>query len=276
MKKNKMMRIASILMVVTLLSTCAISGTFAKYVTKASGEDAARVAKWGVLLTLDGADSVFATEYELSDDHQDEGADAYTGLAVKSDVKVVAPGTTSEEAGASVNGNIAGTPEVATHYEISIKGIKDVVLPATAEDATYTDYTQLVKAEDGSYGYTGTFTLDEDYAPIVWDLTIGTVKVQAKSLTEVLARADEIAGKLSGIGAVGVDAGDDYITITLDVAPGTAMDLDFELAWKWVFEQDKDEADTLLGNIAAGVVEAPAGASTEVAATVEVLAVQID
>lgn len=272
MKKNKMMRIASVLLVMTLISTCAISGTFAKYVTKAEGSDSARVAKWGVLLTLEGADSVFAKEYELSADHQDENADAYDGLAVKSDVKVVAPGTTSEEAGASVKGSIAGTPEVATHYEIKIANIKDVLLPA----GEYTDYTQLVKAEDGTYGYTDTFELTEDYAPIVWDLTIGTVKVQAKSLTEVLARADEIAGKLSGLGAVGVDADDDSITITMDVEPGKETKMDFELAWKWVFEQGKDEADTLLGNIAAEAVEAPAGASIEVAADVSVLAVQID
>lgn len=274
MKKNKMMRIASVLLVMTLLSTCAISGTFAKYVTKASGTDSARVAKWGVVLTLDGADSVFAKEYELSADHQDEGADAYTGLAVKSDVKVVAPGTTSEEAGAAVKGSVAGTPEVATHYEISIKNIKDVLLPK----GTYTDYTELVKDEQtGKYGYTKTFELTEDYAPIVWDLTIGSVKVQAKSLTEVLARADEIAGKLSGLGAVGVKAGTDSITITMDVEPGTEQNLNFELAWKWVFEQDKDAADTLLGNLAAGVegVEAE-GATLEVSAEVEVLAVQID
>lgn len=273
MKKNKMMRIASVLLVLTLISTCAISGTFAKYVTKASGTDSARVAKWGVVLSLDGADSVFAKEYELSAEHQDEGADAYTGLAVKSDVKVVAPGTTSEEAGAAVKGSVAGTPEVATHYEISIKNIKDVLLPA----GTYTDYTELVKADDGTYGYTKTFELTEDYAPIVWDLTIGSVKVQAKSLTEVLDRADEIAGKLSSLGAVGVKAGTDSITITLDVEPGEEMDLDFELAWKWVFEQDKDAADTLLGNLAAEVEGVTAqGATLEVSAEVEVLAVQID
>ena len=47
MKKNKMMRVASALLVAVLLTTCAISGTFAKYVSTATGEDAARVAYWG-------------------------------------------------------------------------------------------------------------------------------------------------------------------------------------------------------------------------------------
>ena len=48
MKKNKMMRLASFLLVATLLTTSMISGTFAKYVTEGSASDSARVAKWGV------------------------------------------------------------------------------------------------------------------------------------------------------------------------------------------------------------------------------------
>ena len=46
-----MMRVASALLVAVLLSTCAISGTFAKYVTEGSGSDTARVAKFGVTVT---------------------------------------------------------------------------------------------------------------------------------------------------------------------------------------------------------------------------------
>ncbi len=280
MKKNKMMRIASVLLVLTLISTCAISGTFAKYVTKASGEDSARVAKWGVVLTLEGADSVFATQYDTSAEHEE-----YEGLAVKSDVKVVAPGTNSEEAGAAVEGKVAGTPEVATHYEISIKDIKDVFLP----EGEYTDYTELVKNDNGEYGYFNTFEVGENgYAPVVWDLTIGSVTVKAKSLSEVLRRADEIADKLSSMGTVAVEAGDDSITITMDVEPGTEMDLNFKLAWAWEYGEfegvsENDKADTFLGNLAfvelGGEIEdfeAPDDASIEVAATVEVLAVQID
>ena len=47
MKTNKMMRIASVLLVAVLLTTCSISGTFAKYVSQATGTDTARVAYWG-------------------------------------------------------------------------------------------------------------------------------------------------------------------------------------------------------------------------------------
>ena len=54
MKKNKMMRLASAMMVMTLMTTSVISGTFAKYVSQTSASDNARVAKWGVTLSANG------------------------------------------------------------------------------------------------------------------------------------------------------------------------------------------------------------------------------
>ena len=51
MKKNKMMRLASGLLVAVLITTSTISGTFAKYVTTADAKDEARVAKFGVVIT---------------------------------------------------------------------------------------------------------------------------------------------------------------------------------------------------------------------------------
>ena len=58
MKKNRMMRLASILLVCVLLTTSVISGTFAKYTTSANSEDKARVAKWG----FDNAASIDITD----------------------------------------------------------------------------------------------------------------------------------------------------------------------------------------------------------------------
>ncbi len=101
MKKNKMMRLASFLLVAVLLSTCAISGTFAKYVTSADASDAARVAKWGVTVTAD-AEGTFAKEYAS------DTAD-YAAATVISSEKVVAPGTS----GVLANVAVTGTPEVA-------------------------------------------------------------------------------------------------------------------------------------------------------------------
>ena len=63
MKKNVMMRVASALLVAVLMTTCAISGTFAKYTSKTTTSDNARVAKWGWGDTSISID-LFDGEYE--------------------------------------------------------------------------------------------------------------------------------------------------------------------------------------------------------------------
>lgn len=166
MKKNKMMRIASILMVATLITTCAISGTFAKYVTKASGEDKARVAKWGIVLDISGS-SVFADKYAATDAKYLEAGGVNSVVSSVEGEKVVAPGTNAKEANGQLVAHVKGTPEVATRYTLVVDKAQDVVLPA----GTYTDYTELV-LKNGEYGYFNTFTLDKAYAPIKWDLAI--------------------------------------------------------------------------------------------------------
>lgn len=104
MKKNIMMRLASFLLVAVLISTSAISGTYAKYVTKGEGFDSARVAKFGV--NVEATTTMFATTYAKTDT-------TYAGtLTVESSTadNVVAPGTS----GSMVALNVTGEPEVAT------------------------------------------------------------------------------------------------------------------------------------------------------------------
>lgn len=101
MKKNTMMRIASVLLVAVLLSTCTISGTFAKYVTEGTGTDSARVAKFGVVVT--GDSDIFDANYTGSETGWE------SKLTVNADTNVVAPGTTKTMA----NVGITGQPEVA-------------------------------------------------------------------------------------------------------------------------------------------------------------------
>lgn len=113
MKKNVMMRLASFLLVCVLVTTCGISGTFAKYVSKGEASDSARVAKWGVTITGKTGDlnDMFTTS------HADTG-DGYDGVSVQSDVAVVAPGTDGTFSAFTVE----GTPEVAVRirYEVEI------------------------------------------------------------------------------------------------------------------------------------------------------------
>lgn len=83
MKKNKIMRFASALLVLAMLTTCVISGTFAKYTTSTTGTDKARVAYWGF-------DQDASTTIDLFDG-------TYTNVKASGEVdgfsNVVAPGT---------------------------------------------------------------------------------------------------------------------------------------------------------------------------------------
>ena len=109
MKKNNMMRIASVLLVAVLLSTCVSSGTFAKYVTSATSTDTARVAKFGVVITANG--TTFADNYDTDD--EDVVATIAKSVVTAGDAgdSVVAPGTEGDMNAMT----ISGTPEVAVN-----------------------------------------------------------------------------------------------------------------------------------------------------------------
>lgn len=104
MKKNKIMRIAAGLLVAVILTTCAISGTFAKYVTSTPGSDSARVAKFGVTVT--GNADTFKETY--AKDNMGFTLDANTVVSTED---VVAPGT----GGSMAAFTLSGTPEVAVN-----------------------------------------------------------------------------------------------------------------------------------------------------------------
>ena len=118
MKKNTMMRVASALLVAVLLTTCAISGTFAKYVTSAEAQDSARVAKWGVVVGATG-DEAFAEKYN-------DAANA-AGTKVVSSVSgqdVLAPGTNGNLGGISITGKPEVMVDIAVTADLSLTGWK--------------------------------------------------------------------------------------------------------------------------------------------------------
>lgn len=160
MKKNVMMRIAAAMVVLTLLTTCVISSTFAKYTTSATLTDKARVAKWGVAIEVSG--DIFTESYN-SDNVKSLGAVAEVS-------HVVAPNTNG-----SVTFSVSGTPEVAFDLAVSLEtGYTDVYLK---EKTGYPDYT---------VSPAGTFDLDADYYPVKFTLKKGTATlVDKKSLADV-------------------------------------------------------------------------------------------
>ena len=60
MKKKLSMRIASCLLIALLMTTCLTSGTFAKYTSSSTANDAARVAKWS--FTVGDGNNIGATK----------------------------------------------------------------------------------------------------------------------------------------------------------------------------------------------------------------------
>ena len=244
MKKNRMMRVASALLVAVLLTTCAISGTFAKYVTTAGANDTARVAKWGVSVTATG--SLFETQYanDGAIEKDEAGNDiAYTVVSSGSD-DVVAPGTAKEN---GLTFSITGAPEVAVNIDFKITGVKHVLLPA----GTYLDYTPGNNATDE-------FTLDDDYYPIVYSLKKEGTEVASGTMEDIEDYLDGIEGNY---------AANTNLTTTFG---------NYTLSWAWEFGDDaNNKADTFLGQLAAGVATAT-GASTTASATIEITVSQID
>lgn len=82
MKKNVMMRVASALLVAVLMTTCAISGTFAKYTSSKTTSDNARVAVWGL-----GVNEITIEDMFL---------DVYSNVDSQDGDDVVAPGTSKQ------------------------------------------------------------------------------------------------------------------------------------------------------------------------------------
>ena len=211
MKKNKMMRIASVLLIAAMLSTCVISGTFAKYVTSGTGSDNARVAKWGVTVTPNGV--MFEKEYGKDDNTYTLGANT----VVSSDTwNVVAPGT----AHGMTEVLLQGTPEVATRvtYDATVE-LNGWVL----SDGT-TEYCPIIFTVEGhTYGMYGTTA----------EFTFGSVDVLEQAITEAIAACTK-----------------DYVANQdLYLANGDYPSVSWE--WPFHTSDENDVKDTDLGNKAA-------------------------
>ena len=111
MKKNKMMRIASVLLVAVLLSTCAISGTFAKYTSKYDGEATATVASWACKMN----DAAIADAFTFDLGATVTETDGTEESEVDTTKKVIAPGTKG-----SFNIKLTNESDVTANYKITV------------------------------------------------------------------------------------------------------------------------------------------------------------
>ena len=254
MKKNVMMRLASFLLVAVLISTSAISGTYAKYVTEGSGSDTARVAEWGVEIT--GMESDL-----FKDTYAADNTTAGITNAVKASEKVVAPGTKNED---GVTFSLTGIPEVAVRVEFIVTKSDnatadpvDVYLPA----GNYTDWTQAP--------YDQKFAAAE-YYPVVYTLVDTADPTNPLATGNLKTIETFLEGKTANF-----EPGKDLST----VLGGTSGE--YKLTWAWAFGDEtgvtlKDKEDTLLGNIAAGNDSTVTNASTSIDFAISIVATQID
>ncbi len=214
MKKNAMLKIAAILLVAVLLTTCAISTTFAKYVTAGpTFNETARVAKWGVEFAANDAAlflDTYGTNLVISDD----------------DALVVAPGTSNSKA---IGAAITGAPEVA----FQLTATATVALEGwTVTDGTAKFYCPVVFT-------VGSETIDGNTYDDAGELADDLEAAIAKAL---LGNNDD------------ADYDEDTATATLKVYPtGTAVELAIptvNLGWSWA-QSVNDNYDTQLGDLAA-------------------------
>ncbi len=262
MKKNKMLRMASAMLVLTLLTTSIIGGTFAKYVTTDSAQDAARVAKFGVVATVAG--DLFGSTYKAVADGNTVTAYSENGGTVSSKdaADVVAPGTKNDK---GMTLSVTGTPEVATKVTLG-----------KALDADNKEYANSdISLEAGEYGvmvqYTGALTADnvEDYyvkdasgnfttatdatATEVYELRdVAVVNAKYAPITwyvDGTAVADQAAVQTKVEEAFKTDA---------TFAPNTLLNnKTVKITWEWAFGgdagtiTDQDRKDTILGDMMA-------------------------
>lgn len=241
MKKNLMMRAASVLLVAVMLTTCAISGTFAKYVVADDSADSARVAKWGVNVVASG-DQMFNNEY----------IDATNGLTVKSvdDKKVVAPGTSNAEFGASgLTFAISGKPEVAVKVTYDFTVTSDIFL---GEGNYLNDTTGGNNTDIYTVGAEG-------YYPVVFTLTRGGTEVAKGNLAAI----DSYFATLT--------------TNSTKIPANTVLNDTYVLTWEWDFGDPANNLkDTTLGNIAAGTTATANDHSVNLAYALEITVEQVD
>lgn len=251
-KKNWTLRAAVLMFALVLITSCFVGGTFAKYVTSDSGSAVARVAKFGVAVSV-GSDTMFNTKYAIKDPATDveSNAIAYSVASANNTDKLVAPGTS--ETG-TLTFSVTGAPEVAVNVKLALAAyegkdaIEDVYLAAATG---YRDYTTADE--------TKTFDLADKYTPVVFTLKKGDAEVAKGTLADINAKLGELSG---------------------NYAPNTNLSTvlgDYTLSWAWAFEGN-NQADTLLGNLAAGTVAnaAEIDYSTDISFTLNATVTQID
>lgn len=238
-KKNRTWRAAALLLALTLVTSCFVGGTFAKYTTSAESNNTARVAKWGV--TISAGTDLFAKEYNGTGENEST-ATVKLETTDTTGTKLVAPGT--EGTGLNIKSTATTKPEVS--YTMTIKLDTDSAKVPTLK-------------------YTPTSGSETVYEPVKFSVYNGETLIKGNMN---LAALEELFDGNKAFYKYDVSTNKYYVDSngdgTLDTNPSdTAPDI--IIKWEWAFDVEDDNntdidekaltdmLDTILGNKAAGV-----------------------
>jgi len=134
MKKNRTMRAASLMLVLTLITCCFVGGTFSKYTSSATGDDSARVAKWSFIvgetdiakedtITIDLFNTVYEEDAKTEETHVTKGNEEV----------IIAPGT-----GGKFDIEVKNDSEVDATYSLSLTATTgDIPLEYSTDGENY-------------------------------------------------------------------------------------------------------------------------------------------
>lgn len=157
MKKNRTMRIAVLMLALSLLTCCFVGSTFAKYTSSTSGNDTARVALWDIVvenkdIAVTGAAPTL--DFNLFD-YVDTGVKDVTD-------NLVAPGTTG-----MATFDIVNNSEVKAQYTVTFTEVNDggIFLQYSLDGTTWVDsIDELDTTTDNKYVASAVlnYTSDDD------------------------------------------------------------------------------------------------------------------
>lgn len=171
MKKTKTMRIAVLMLALTLLTCCFVGSTFAKYTSSGTGSDSVTVAKWQVL--MNGTDVTAKTD----DVYNEPTFDLFTTGAnydeAGNDVanERVAPGTKG-----SFNFKVQNKSEVSIAYTITFTVAFPTGIDSSRFIFKYND--AVINAVDGVYTVVSETEVEvadqaEKTETVTWEWTFG-------------------------------------------------------------------------------------------------------
>lgn len=199
MKKNTMMRLASVLLVAVLMTTCVISGTFAKYTSTVSASSTATVAKWSfkvnddeiattssptvkfdLFTTVNEADTT-TTEEHVSSNKIAPGTGGSFTIKVKNDSEVTAQYTiTFTETNTDnipLQYSVDGTTWKDSIAELELTNFTSQTLAIGAGEVSHTVYWRWVFDDTTSGAHNGQTDATDTVLGIQAQTTASTVEI---------------------------------------------------------------------------------------------------